>query len=420
MDKIFSAEIVCVGTELLMGQTVNTNAAYLARELAGAGIPSYRQTVIGDNPERLIGALEDAVSRSDLVVVTGGLGPTEDDITAACTARFLGRELVFDERSAESIRSYFSKTGREMPDSNLKQAMIPFGAAVMPNSKGTAPGVIVEFGKDKQQGDEKIIVLLPGPPYEMKNMFADHVLPYITKKAPIKMRSEYIRLFGIGESAAEDRIRDIIDSTINPTIAPYCSEGECMFRITVTQNGSDDARDARLLEQTVERIRERLGDHIYEIGHRNLPEVVFDRLTGMSSSISFAESCTGGMLGAALTDIPGASAVFKGAVTAYSNDAKVKILGVDPDIIRKYGAVSRETAEAMALSCRKLFDSDLALSVTGVAGPGESGTKPAGLVHLCLVSEKGTVFREIRIHRDRNGVRKLAVLNAFDLIRREL
>ena len=307
-----------------------------------------------------------------------------------------------------------------LPISNLKQAMIPYGASAIPNLKGTAPGVIVEFGQDKGPGDEKVIVLLPGPPYEMKNMFSDHVLPYITKKAPIKMRSEYIRLFGIGESAAEEKIRDIIDGTANPTIAPYCSEGECMFRVTVTQNGSDDAGEDELLSCTVARIRERLGDYIYEIGHRNLPEIVFDRLAGMSASISFAESCTGGMLGAALTEIPGASAVFRGAVTVYSNESKEKILGVDPDIIRKYGAVSRETAEAMAVSCRKLFGSDLALSVTGVAGPGESETKPAGLVYICLASESGTVLREIRIHRDRNGVRKLAVLNSFDLIRREL
>jgi len=420
LKTIYSAEIVSVGTELLMGQTVNTNAAFIAGELAAAGIPSYRQSVVGDNPGRLQQVLAEAVSRAALVIVTGGLGPTEDDITSECTAAFLGRKLVFDETSADRIKAYFNDSGREMPSSNLKQAMIPEGSVALPNVKGTAPGVLLEFGTDLGPGDEKIIILLPGPPSEMRSMFSEQVLPYIESKAPVRMRSEYIRIFGIGESAAEEMIRDLIDDSVNPTIAPYCSDGECMFRVTLTklEGAADD--DSSLL-RIVQEIRDRLGEYAYEVGSRSLPEVAFDFLCERSETISLAESCTGGMIGAALTDIPGSSGVFKGGVTVYSNDSKIRLLGIDGDLIEKYGAVSRETAEAMACSCMKLFGTDHSLSVTGVAGPGESERKPAGTVFMCLASAKGTVaFRELKINRDRNGVRRMSVLNAFDMIRREL
>ncbi len=423
LEKIGSAEILCVGTELLMGQIVNTNAAYIARELAAAGIPSYRQSVVGDNPGRLAEAIRLALGRSDAVILTGGLGPTADDITMAAAAETAGLRLVEDKGSAEHIRGYFHHLGREMPASNLKQALLPEGCTVLPNRAGTAPGAIIETEDGGAFGMPKALVLLPGPPHEMQPMFAEAMRIYLRGRAPVRIRSEYIRLFGIGESAAEQKIRDIIDSSSNPTVAPYCSEGECMFRVSLTTEGSagGHGQDETVLASTMEEIRGRLGEYIYEIGSRTLPEVVFDALRSRGLTVSFAESCTGGMLGTAITDFPGASAVFRGGVTAYSNEAKKQILGVPGSLLEQDGAVSLRTAEAMADGCRRLFHTDFAVSATGIAGPG-GGTpeKPVGLVYIGIAGPDGVRAQELRLRGSRSRIRKVTLLHAYDLLRRSL
>jgi nicotinamide-nucleotide amidase len=420
-DKIHSAEILCVGTELLMGQIVNTNAAHIARELVLAGIPSYRQSVVGDNPERLGEAIRLALGRSDAVILTGGLGPTEDDITMAVAAHTLGRRLVLHEASAEYIRSYFHHIGREMPASNLKQALLPEDCIVLPNRFGTAPGAILLTSPGSFSPTPKALILLPGPPSEMRPMLAEAFDVYLRAHAPVRIRSSFIKLFGIGESAAEQRIKDIIQSSVNPTVAPYCSEGECMFRVSYTASAEDNGHAEQSLDATVAAVRERLGEYVYEIGTRSLPQVVLDDLRALGRTVSFAESCTGGMVGAALTDHPGASEVFLGGVTVYSDEAKARLLGIPIDEINRSGAVSAPVATAMAEGCRRLFGSDYAAAVTGIAGPGGgSPLKPVGLVFVAVAGPDGTQTVELHLKGSRDRIRKVTVLHVFDLLRRRL
>ncbi|MHB1453103.1 MAG: competence/damage-inducible protein A [Saccharofermentanales bacterium] len=421
IGRINSAEILCVGTELLMGQIVNTNAAYIARELVLAGIPSYRQSVVGDNPGRLAEAILLAAGRSDAVILTGGLGPTEDDITMAVTAEALGRRLLPDADSADHIRSYFHHAGREMPPSNLKQSFLPEGCIILPNRYGTAPGAIIETEAGQPFADPKVFMLLPGPPSEMHPMFDEAMQKYLKAHAPVKIRSEFIRLFGIGESAAEQRIKDIIQTSRNPTVAPYCSEGECMFRVSYTSSADDGDAGEEALAAAVKEVKGRLGEYIYEIGSRPLPQVAFEALASHGATVSFAESCTGGMLGAAITDFPGSSAVFKGGVIVYTDHSKIQLLNVPEKLILIYGAVSLQTAEAMAEGCRRLFDSDYAVAVTGLAGPGGgSDDKPVGLVYISLTGPEGTVTRELKLKGGRARIRRAAMLNVFDMLRRTM
>ncbi|MHB8962584.1 MAG: competence/damage-inducible protein A [Saccharofermentanales bacterium] len=421
MGKIYSAEILCVGTELLMGQIVNTNAAYIARELVLAGIPSYRQSVVGDNPGRLAEAILLALGRSDAVILTGGLGPTEDDITMAVAAETAGRKLVSDADSADRIRSYFQHTGRTMPLSNLKQSFLPEGCIILPNNHGTAPGAIIETEPGRPLADPKVLVLLPGPPSEMRPMFDEAMERYLKAHAPVKIRSEFIKLFGIGESAAEQKIKDLIQKSRNPTVAPYCSEGECMFRISYTSSAETDDEGEDALAAAVDVVKERLEEYIYEIGSRTLPQVAFERMASCGATVSFAESCTGGMLGAAITDFPGSSEVYKGGVIVYSNQSKIQILDVPEDLIAQTGTVSPQTAESMAEGCRRLFDTDYAVAVSGIAGPGGgSEDKPVGLVYISLTGPEGTVTKELRLKGSRARIRRAAVLHVFDMLRRAM
>ena len=419
LPPIKSAEILAVGTELLMGHTVNTNASYLARQLALLGIPSYRQVVVGDNPERLRAQILDSAGRCDLLLLSGGLGPTADDITMKVAAEAAGRALVFDEASYEAILDYFAKTKRSMCLIKRKQAMLPEESVILPNTNGTAPGAIftLKVHKNDEQAHACTLVLLPGPPSELVPMFEQSVQPILSKRTPYHLRSAFVRLIGIGESAAEDKIQDLIDGQNNPTIAPYAAEGECMFRITERV----DKEEQDLISPVIEIFRERFGTHIYEVGSRTLPEVVVDLLKARGATVSFAESCTAGMISASLGDIPGVSDVFMGSVVSYDNNVKEKVLGVRRGTLESHGAVSSECAQEMAVGVRERLGTDYAVSVTGIAGPGGgSEDKPVGLVYIAVCDATSVMVEEFHFAGNRARIRKNATLSALDLLRKRL
>ena len=415
--KIHGAEIICVGTELLMGHTLNTNAGYLARQLAELGIPSFRQTVVGDNAERLALQIKESAGRSDLVIFTGGLGPTADDLTMKTAAAVAGLPMVMHDPSYRSITSFFERIGRTMTENNLKQAMLPTPAIVFQNTNGTAPGAMFDCPAPNQEDPNHVakLILLPGPPSEVVPMFMISVRPLLEEMAPFSLRSTYVHLIGIGESAAETKIRDLIDSQVNPTIAPYAAEGECMFRVTQRINSDSDPD---LITPLINELRERFGDNIYEIGTRSMKEVAYELLLSKEKTISFAESCTSGMVSSELGDIPGASKVFSGSVVSYDNRIKTAVLGVPEAVLISLGAVSEECAILMAKGCRKLMRTDVAVAITGIAGPdGASEGKPVGLVYLAIADEEGTEVKKIMIYGNRMRIRRVAALEAFNLIR---
>jgi len=426
---IESAEIIAIGTEILMGQITNTNASFLAKELAEIGIPSYYQTVVGDNPFRLEQVINCALQRSDAVIMTGGLGPTEDDISMKTASKALGIDLCFDEESGERIRKFFSGIKKPMLESNLKQAMLPQGCIVINNNNGTAPGAIIEkiitkSGKNKT----KRIILLPGPPAEMKPMYIESVKDYLDKYSPMQIKSTFIKLFGIGESAAEDMLKDIIKSQRNPTIAPYCSTGECMFRVSYSSkkisSGIGVTQDENYVNETenvVNLIKHRLDEYIYEIGNRSMAEVVVDLLKSRDISVSFAESCTAGLLTSMVADIPGASAILNGSIVCYSNQSKNDLLGVSQKTLEKYGAVSENTAEEMAKGCYEKFKSNYAVSVTGIAGPdGGTPEKVVGTVFISIFNGNKNKTVKLNLRGDRQKIRYLSALNALNLLRKEI
>lgn len=416
MQPIRSAEIICVGTELLLGQIVNTNAAWLARELSGLGITSYYQSVVGDNRQRLLAALEQGASRSDLIILTGGLGPTRDDLTMATAAEFAGVALQTDEHSRQRIIDYFQTLGRtQITDNNWKQAMMPRNARVLDNDHGTAPGAILTVSRENRTVS---LVLLPGPPSEMRPMFTTRVAPWISRVSETRLHHRFVRMIGIGESSAESELMDLIEQQSNPTIAPYASEGEVVFRLTqaVKGEGEPDALEPLLAE-----VRRRLGPYIYEVGTRKMPEVVKDLLTEKQWTLSLAESCTAGLAAATLAELPGVSSVFSGGIIAYENRIKQAVLHVPHDILTTDGAVSEACALAMAKGCRDVMKTKVAAAVTGIAGPsGGRPEKPVGTVWLAVVSDKGEVTRRLQLGGGRERIRRVAVLNLFNLIRQHL
>ncbi|HBM80893.1 MAG TPA: competence/damage-inducible protein A, partial [Clostridiaceae bacterium] len=333
------AEILSVGTELLLGDIVNTNAQYIARRLADNGVFVYYQTVVGDNPKRLSDALDIAFKRADIVIATGGLGPTKDDITKEIGAKFFNRKLVLHEESLKKIEKHFKNMNRKMTDNNRKQAYLPEGCVIFPNANGTAPGCAIE-------GNNKIFIMLPGPPKEMAPMFEDEVMPYLSKYQDGVLVSKVLRVLGVGESNMEDSIKDLMDSQTNPTIAPYAKDGEAILRITAKARDKNEALG--LIAPVEKQIRERLKDNIYGTGDAPIWDVVAKMLIDRKLTIAVAESCTGGMLASRLINYPGISDVFMEGAVTYSNDAKMRRLGVSAKTLKKYGAVSAETAREMA------------------------------------------------------------------------
>ncbi|HOJ11366.1 MAG TPA: competence/damage-inducible protein A [Clostridiales bacterium] len=405
-----NAEILAVGTELLLGQIVNTNAQYISQRLPEVGVNVYYHDVVGDNPKRLRESLSMALKRSDVVILTGGLGPTKDDLTKETVAQALNRKLVLDEESFDIMKSFFARFNRQMTENNIKQAYLPEGSIIIKNKNGTAPGCIIEDG-------DKVVIMLPGPPSEMRPMFEETVISYFRNRSDCKLVSKFVRIFGIGESAVEDKIMDLVDNQTNPTIAPYAKQGEVMLRITAKcENGEDS--DA-LINPVIEEIKKRLGDTVYSADNKEMEEVVAELLLSSGLTISIAESCTGGLISKTLTDIAGISQVFMSGVVSYSNSAKINILGVRPITIEKYGAVSENTAVEMAENIRNISGTDIGLSVTGIAGPGgATPEKPVGLVYVALASKDGVQIKELKLWGERSRIRNVACLNALDMIRR--
>ncbi|KPU44734.1 putative competence-damage inducible protein [Oxobacter pfennigii] len=406
------AEILAVGTELLLGDIVNTNAQYIARRLADLGISVYHHSVVGDNPERLKDAYELAFKRADLVITTGGLGPTKDDLTKEIAAEYFNKELVVDEESMKKIEEYSKRNNRPVLESNKKQAYMPKGCIILKNDHGSAPGCIIE---DKG----KILIMMPGPPREMKPMFENYAVPYLEKFSDGVLVSRVLRVLGLGESEMEDRVKDIIDSQDNPTVAPYVKDGEATLRITSKANIKEEA--VKLLVPMESNIRERLGDYIYGVDDTTIEEVVAKLLIDKNLTIATAESCTGGLIASKLINYPGISSVFMEGVVSYSNDAKVKRLGVKKETLDKYGAVSKETAEEMAVGIAKTAGTDIGISVTGIAGPdGGTAEKPVGLVYVGLYIKGSVKTKKLNFWGDRQNIRNRTAISALDWLRREI
>ncbi len=406
-----TVEVISVGTELLLGQILNTHGQYLGRELAALGLDLYYQTSVGDNRARVIQAFARAWERSDVVILTGGLGPTDDDLTKEAVAGFLGLELIEDAASRRWLDKFFARRGRRMTPNNLKQATLPQGAKALPNPNGTAPGVLLETGG-------KAAIMLPGPPAELLPMFADHVRPYLIERwggGRTVIVSRVLRLCGIGESDAETRVKDILTRQGNPTIAPLASGGEVTFRLTA--KATTPAEGSVLLDQAEAEMRGRLGQHIYGLDQQTLSDVVGDQMTRASLTIALAESCTGGLIGHQLTQRPGSSDYFRLGVIAYANEAKTAALGVPAEVIRDHGAVSEETALAMALGVRRVAGTDMALATTGIAGPG-GGTpdKPVGLVYGALVWPGGEDVRRWDFIGGRQHIKERAAFAALTML----
>ncbi|HOM01462.1 MAG TPA: competence/damage-inducible protein A [Acetivibrio sp.] len=405
-----NAEILAVGTELLMGQIANTNAQYISKKLNDIGVNVYYHSVVGDNPARLKDSLLAALKRCDLVVMTGGLGPTQDDLTKETVSEVLGKKLVLHEESLQRIKAFFDRINRKMTDNNVKQAYLPEGCIVVENNNGTAPGCIIE-------NNGKIVVMLPGPPSEMIPMLDDTVVPYLKEKSGYRIVSKYLRVFGIGESQLEEMIMDLIDKQDRVTIATYAKDGQVTIRLTVKSMTEEEGIGEILPLQN--EIASRLKDALYSTEDEELEYVASKMLLSSNITIATAESCTGGLISARLTDMPGISKVFKRGIVSYSNESKMENLGVRRETLERYGAVSSETATEMAEGVRKIASTDIGLAVTGIAGPdGGTDEKPVGLVYIAIAHDSGTYTRELRLAGNRNRIRNMTVLNAFDMIRK--
>lgn len=419
MNLIQNAEILCVGTELLLGDIVNTNAAFLAKSLADLGICVYHQSVVGDHPQRLQEAFDLALSRADLVITSGGLGPTYDDITRETAAAAMGRELLLHEDILEGIRAYFARSGRVMTDNNRRQAMVPEGAVVLPNDHGTAPGLVIA---DEASG--KTVILLPGPPRELIPMFETYAAPYLRSRTDRVLFSLNVYIFGMGESAVESILKDIMAKGQNPTVAPYCKTGEVRLRITAQAQDEQTAMD--MCRQTLRSIMEtEVGARVFAVapaaeGEASLEGVAVRELLHQNKTVACAESCTGGLIAKRLTDIPGSSAAVKGGFVTYTNEMKMSLLGVSEETLERYTAVSEQTAAEMARGARFRTGADIAVSTTGYAGPG-GGTEecPVGTVFVGISTEAGERVTCLTLSPDRSRdyIRTLAASHALHLLR---
>lgn len=402
------AEIIGVGTELLLGQIANTNAQWISEVLANQGISVYYHQVVGDNEKRLFDTFSLAANRSDLVFVTGGLGPTDDDLTRDVLSDFTEKTLYQDPYVVEQLEVFFKKRGRAMSVNNMKQANVIEGATLIPNGAGTAPGMIVHH-------QQTTFIIMPGVPNEMKKMMEDTVLPYLRETFDLQdvILSKMIRFIGIGESQLEMEVKDLIDAQTNPTIAPLASDGEVALRITAK------AETAHIAQQLIKHIEEalylRVGQYIYGYNQETIAEVVVQGLNNQGLTLSAAESLTGGKFSDALIAVSGASQVFKGGVVSYSNDVKIKTLGVKEETIMQHGAVSEQTALEMARQVKRLLNTDVSVSFTGVAGPNYLEDHPPGTVYICLYqSDEHYRLEKFEFVNHRELIRTRAVKKALE------
>ena len=409
-----TAELIAVGTELLLGNIANTDAQMLSKGLSALGINVYYHTVVGDNPQRLKAAVEVAKSRADIIITTGGLGPTCDDLTKNVLAGCFGKKLVYDEESAERIRDYFQRLhpGGTMTENNLQQAYLPEGCTIFSNDWGTAPGCAFE-------ADGVRVIMLPGPPNECTPMFEHRAVPYLQALADGVIASRTLKIFGMGESAVEAKLRDRMNALTNPTLAPYAKTGEVELRITAKAATVEEAR--ALIVPVEKEVRDIFGPLVYGADVASMEEVVLGLLKEKGLTMGTAESCTGGLVAKRLTDLSGASAVFKGGVVSYTNEVKAGVLGVPQEMLDEFGAVSAQVAQAMAQGARKVLGCDLAVSLTGVAGPNpDDRGNPVGLIYVALDTPEGTRVRELHLINGRARIRTVAATNAFDMVRRYL
>lgn len=404
-----TCEIISVGTELLLGDILNTDAQFLAQELAKLGLSVLHQSTVGDNHGRLFELLEQAAKRSDIIILSGGLGPTPDDITKEVACEFFEKELVLHEESLERMSAYFTAKGLVMPETNKKQAMLPADCIVFQNNNGTAPGLAIEK-------NGKHILLLPGPPRELKPMFFESAVPYLRKFSDKVIISHNVRTFGIGESAMAETVADLLESA-NPTVAPYAKDGEALLRVTAMADSEDEAE--KLCAPMIEAIIERLSDYIYGIDVNCIEEAVVPMLIKNKLKLATAESCTGGLIGKRITNVSGASNVFDCGIISYSNEIKHRILGVSKEVLNEFGAVSAEVAKQMAQGALRLSGADIAVSVTGIAGPSSDGTsKPVGLSYIALADKENVWVKELNTSRkDREYNRFVNSSNALNMVR---
>ncbi len=405
-----TVEIIAVGTEILLGNIVNTNAAYLAEKCAGLGLSCYHQDVVGDNEERLSETIRLALTRADIILLSGGLGPTQDDLTKEAAAKVMGKELYLHEPSKEAIRQFFAERNMEITENNWKQAMVPEGCIVVENPGGTAPGIIIaENGKH--------VVLMPGPPGELIPMFERSIMPYLAGLTTGVIYSQTVKICGVGESKAESMVEDLVNAEDNPTIATYAKTGEAHLRVTATAPDEKEAK--KLVKPMVKELKGRFGNHVYTTDSEvTLEKAVVDLLMANKLTACTVESCTGGMLSARLINVPGVSEVFKSGYVTYSNKSKRKLLGIKKNILMKHGAVSEQIAKEMAKTAATLARTDVSVSTTGIAGPdGGTPDKPVGLVYIgCNVCGRVTV-KECHFHGTREKIRESTVSAALSLMR---
>lgn len=404
-------EILAVGTEILLGNIVNSNAQYLSRKCAALGFSVYHHSVVGDNENRMTDAIRCALDRSDIIILTGGLGPTEDDMTKEVCAKVMGFELAEDPHTRQRIEEYFKATGRKkVTSNNWKQAVVPVGARVLDNDNGTAPGLIMEK-------DGKTAVLLPGPPGELKPLFTEQVAPYLRSLQPEVIYSQMVKVCGIGESGAETMILDLIDAQTNPTIATYAKTGEVHLRVTAKAESEEQAK--KLVKPVMKELKKRFGINIYSTDEEErLEDVVVRLLKKYGLTLTTAESMTGGMLAGRIINVPGASKCFQEGFITYSNKSKRKTLDVNKSTLKKYGAVSEQTAKEMAKGGVFATDSDICVAVTGFAGPEDTPEEPKGLVYIACYIKDQVFVKEFHFTGNRMKIREQTVVQALDLLRR--
>lgn len=409
MSKLAVCELISVGTEILLGDILNTDAQFLSIELARLGISVIHQSTVGDNRERLLAQLKEAADRSDIIILSGGLGPTPDDLTKEVCCEFFGKKMFLHEPTVEKIKTYFSTKGMEMAQNNLKQAMLPKDCVIFPNDNGTAPGMAIEK-------DGVHILVLPGPPRELKPMFRNCAVPYLMQFSDRIIVSHNIRTFGIGESLMAERVNDLFEAE-NPTVAPYAKDGEALLRVTAMARTKEEAEN--LCKPVINEIKSRLDGFVYGVDYTCIEEAVIEKLKEKHMKVATAESCTGGLIAKRITDVPGASEVFDCGIISYANEIKHRVLGVSEDDLNKYGAVSEPVARQMAQGALKVSGADIAVSVTGIAGPDSDSTnKPVGLVYIGLADRDNVWVRELRTSRkDRSYNRYVSASNALNMIR---
>ena len=412
MRKAYNTEILSVGTELLLGHITNTDARDISELLSKIGVNVRYHTVVGDNPQRLRACIEIAKSRADVIITTGGLGPTCDDLTKQILAETFG--LPLRESAAERASLYeYIKGGKNFTPNNLQQALIPEGAEIFHNLWGTAPGCAFEK-------DGKIVVMMPGPPNECVPMFRRYAIPYLKKLSEEQIVSHSVRIFGLGESAVDQIFRDEMDQMQNPTMAPYAKECDCLLQITAKAKSEEEAE--AMMAPVIAHVKERLGDVVYGMDIECVEEAVLPLLLEKGLHFAAAESCTGGDIARRITEIPGASGAFLGGCVTYTNEAKARLLGIDPALIEQNGAVSYPVAKEMAERVRILTGAEIGVGVTGLAGPDGDGVHPVGTVFVSMAVEEETYVRELHLgeKRTRSFIRRMAGNHAYDMMRRYL